>query len=143
MYLTNFFSEKSTYTPRNKKKIRKLIELICKDQNKSLVFLNCIFCSDNYLLEINRKYLKHNFYTDVITFDHREKENKSIEGDVYISVDRVKENAKSYGVKTESELIRVIIHGVLHLCGFGDKNKKEKKIMGDKENKYISLYNNI
>ena len=143
MHLTNFFSEKSTYSPKNKKKIRKLIELICKDQNKSLVFLNCIFCSDNYLLEINKKYLKHNFYTDVITFDHREKEDKNIEGDVYISIDRVKENAKLYGVKTESELTRVIIHGVLHLCGFNDKNKKEKKIMGDKENKYISLYKNI
>ena len=143
MYLTNFFSEKITYSPKNKKKIRKLIELICKDQNKSLVFLNCIFCSDNYLLEINKKYLKHNFYTDVITFDHREKGDKNIEGDVYISIDRVKENAKLYGVKTESELTRVIIHGVLHLCGFGDKNKKEKKIMGDKENKYISLYKNI
>ena len=143
MYLTNFFSEKNTYSPKNKKKIRKLIELICKDQNKSLVFLNCIFCSDNYLLEINKKYLKHNFYTDVITFDHREKEDKNIEGDVYISIDRVKENAKLYGVKTESELTRVIIHGVLHLCGFNDKNKKEKKIMGKKENKYISLYKNI
>ena len=143
MYLTNFFSEKNTYSPKNKKKIRKLIELICKDQNKSLVFLNCIFCSDDYLLEINKKYLKHNFYTDVITFDHREKGDKNIEGDVYISIDRVKENAKLYGVKTESELTRVIIHGVLHLCGFGDKNKKEKKIMGDKENKYISLYKNI
>lgn len=143
MYLTNFFSEKNTYSPKNKKKIRKLIELICKDQNKSLVFLNCIFCSDNYLLEINKKYLKHNFYTDVITFDHKEKGDKNIEGDVYISIDRVKENAKLYGVKTESELTRVIIHGVLHLCGFGDKNKKEKKIMGDKENKYISLYKNI
>ena len=143
MYLTNFFSEKNTYSPKNKKKIRKLIELICKDQNKSLVFLNCIFCSDDYLLEINKKYLKHNFYTDVITFDHKEKGDKNIEGDVYISIDRVKENAKLYGVKIESELTRVIIHGVLHLCGFGDKNKKEKKIMGDKENKYISLYKNI
>ena len=102
-------------------------------------FINCVFCSDEYLGEINKKYLGHDYYTDIITFDHKDTED-NVEGDLYISAERIKENAKNFGVKTEEELIRVIIHGVLHLIGYEDKSKKEKMIMTQKENKYISLY---
>ena len=139
MYLTNFFSEKKDFKGYNKKRIRSLIKEISKLERKKLVFINCIFCSDSYLLEINKKYLQHNDYTDVITFDHKES-TENIEGDIYISIDRVKENAKKYKENEEKELIRVITHGTLHLIGYKDKTKKEKDIMTQKENKYISLY---
>ena len=86
-----------------------------------------MFCSDNYLIEINNKYLQHDYFTDIITFDHSENK-KNIEGDLYISVDRTKENAKKYKVDENTELIRVIIHGLLHLIGYKDKNKKRKDL---------------
>ena len=139
MYLTNFFSEDKTFNLKDKKNIRELIKKICLEENKKLGFINCIFCSDEYLGEINKKYLGHDYYTDIITFDHKDTED-NVEGDLYISSERIKENAKNFGVKTEEELIRVVIHGVLHLIGYKDKSKKEKMIMTQKENKYISLY---
>tara|TARA_B100000482_G_C12554117_1_gene277414 strand:- start:172 stop:600 length:429 start_codon:yes stop_codon:yes gene_type:complete len=140
MFLTNFFSEKKSFVFNNKNKIRRLIKKITLEEKKGLSFLNIIFCSDAYLLNINKKHLNHDYYTDVITFDYSEK-NKNIEGDIYISVDRVKENATKYKENKSVELIRTIIHGVLHLSGYKDKTKKEKEIMTTKENKYLSLYN--
>ena len=139
MYLTNFFFETENLKVKNKNKIRSLIKSLCLKENKKLGFINCIFCSDEYLGEINKKYLGHDYYTDIITFDHKDTED-NVEGDLYISSERIKENAKNFGVKTEEELIRVVIHGVLHLIGYKDKSKKEKMIMTQKENKYISLY---
>ena len=139
MFLTNFFSEKKSFSIPNKKKIRVLIKELCLSEKKDLSFLNLIFCSDKYLLEINKKHLNHDYFTDVITFDFSE-DNKNIEGDVYISVDRVADNAIKYKQEKDSELIRTIIHGTLHLFGYKDKTKKEKEIMTSKENKYLSLY---
>ena len=139
MYLTNFFSEDKAFVVKGKKNIRDLIKKICLEENKKLGFINCVFCSDNYLIEINNKYLQHDYFTDIITFDHSENK-KNIEGDLYISVDRTKENAKKYKVDENTELIRVIIHGLLHLIGYKDKTKKEKALMSEKENKYLSLY---
>ncbi|MDG2342197.1 MAG: rRNA maturation RNase YbeY [Cytophagales bacterium] len=139
MFLTNFFSEKKSFSIPNKKKIRVLIKQLCLSEKKDLSFLNLIFCSDEYLLEINKKHLNHDYFTDVITFDFSE-DNKNIEGDVYISVDRVADNAIKYKQEKNSELIRTIIHGTLHLFGYKDKTKKEKEIMTSKENKYLSLY---
>ena len=139
MFLTNFFSEKKSFSIPNKKKIRVLIKQLCLSEKKDLSFLNLIFCSDEYLLEINKKHLNHDYFTDVITFDFSE-DNKKIEGDVYISVDRVADNAIKHKQEKDSELIRTIIHGTLHLFGYKDKTKKEKEIMTSKENKYLSLY---
>ena len=98
--------------------------------------LSFIFCSDEYLKEINVKYLNHDFFTDVITFDYSKE--KLLFGDVYVSTDRVKENAKKYSSSFNKELFRVIIHGVLHLCGFNDKTKKEKTLIRSKENEALS-----
>ena len=139
MYLTNFFFETKNLKIKNKTKVRSLIKSLCLKENKKLGFINCVFCSDKYLVEINKKYLKNDYYTDIITFDHKEAED-NVEGDLYISAERIKENAKNFRVTTEEELVRVIIHGVLHLIGYKDKSKKEKVIMTQKENKYISLY---
>jgi len=98
--------------------------------------LDVIFCDDNYLKKINVKYLNHDFFTDVISFDYSE--NKIIKGDVFVSVDRVKENASRFGVSFNDELFRVIIHGVLHLCGFNDKTMEEKKEMRKQENFFLN-----
>ncbi len=137
----NFFKENTKYNLQNKKELKELVESVCKKEGKKLVCLNLILCNDDYLKEINKKHLNKTYYTDVISFDFKEEEN-SVEGDVYVSVDRTKENAKNFNSKHQIELFRVIIHGLLHLIGYNDKTKKEKEIMTRKENKYISLYKN-
>lgn len=103
--------------------------------------LNYIFCSDIFLHEINKTYLGHHTYTDIITFDYSEKNSHEIEGEIYISVDRVKENAVTYQKTFHQELHRVIIHGVLHLLGYGDKTGEEQKEMRKKEEACLSLQN--
>lgn len=118
--------------------LKKYIHAVFKKEGKKLESLNYIFCTDKVLLEINRKYLKHDFYTDIITFDLSETE--TVRAEIYISVDRVRENALKLGVSFKSELHRVIFHGVLHLCGYKDKNKNEKKKMRRKEEFYLALY---
>jgi rRNA maturation RNase YbeY len=100
-------------------------------------FISFNFCSDKYILELNNSSLKHNYYTDIITFELNQK-NEEIEGDIYISIDRVKENAKVLNESIINELHRVIIHGVLHLCGYKDKSSKESKMMRNKENYYLN-----
>ncbi len=142
MFVTNFFSENKNFKISNKKEIRTLLKEICKKENKKISFINCVFCSDNRLLEINKKYLNNTSLTDVVTFDFTTNK-KTIEGDVYISIDRVKENAKKYKQPFKTELLRIIIHGLLHLIGFSDKTKEEKNTMTLKENEYLSLYNKL
>ena len=102
------------------------------------VFLNVVFLSDNDVLEINKEYLNHDFYMDIITFPIEETE-ACLEADIYISLDRVLENSLSYGVAYEEELLRVVLHGGLHLCGYKDKTPKEEELMRSKENYYMSL----
>ncbi len=97
--------------------------------------INVIFCPDDYLLEINRKYLEHDYYTDIITFDYSE--GDMVSGDLFISVDTVRANAERFGVSFENELDRVVIHGVLHLIGYNDKTEEEQKVMRGKENEYL------
>jgi len=99
--------------------------------------LSYVFCSDDYLLEINNKHLKHNTLTDIITFDYSL--GKQINSEIYISIDRVIENADSFDTTFANELHRVIIHGVLHLCGYKDNTKEAKAIMRNKEDYYLSL----
>ena len=99
--------------------------------------LNVIFCSDECLKEINIKYLNHDYYTDIITFDYCVE--KIVSGDLYISIDRVKENSKIFNESFINELNRVVIHGVLHLCGYNDKTEADQKIMRNLENKYLAI----
>ncbi len=100
--------------------------------------ITVIFCSDAYLLAMNKAFLKHHYLTDIITFDNSEE--GVIAGELYISVDRVKENASGYSVRFKHELMRVMIHGVLHLLGYHDKSREERKEMRAKENHYLSLF---
>lgn len=110
---------------------------VCVLENKTLGDVNLIFTSDEYLLEMNQKHLNHDYYTDIITFDYVE--GNQIFGDLFISYDRVKDNAQSNNVSIENELNRVIVHGVLHLCGYKDKTEKDEKIMRSKEDEMLTL----
>lgn len=108
-------------------------------EKKRLGELTYIFCSDDYLLEINRQFLQHDYYTDIITFNLAEP-GHPIQGEVYISIDRVRENARQYNSSINRELHRVIFHGALHLCGYKDKKKGEEAMMRKMEEKYLNLY---
>ena len=132
-----FFSEDIPYTLKQKSIVRSWIENSIKSENASPKEINFIFCSDQYLLEINKKYLNHTTYTDIVTFDNSEIAGV-ISGDIFISIERVRENSVKFGVIPENELQRVMIHGVLHLLGYSDKTKSGKAIMTEKENFYLS-----
>ena len=118
-----------------------IIQLFVKEK-KPLQSIDIIFCSDEYLLQINKQHLQHDFYTDIITFDLSESSANPIIGELYISIDRVKDNSALRDEKFSSELLRVIFHGLLHLCGFKDKKAKDIKTMRQKEDEYLNLYNN-
>ena len=136
--MVNFFTADKGYSLKYKTKIKDWIKSEAGLNKKEIEEINIIFCSDNYLLDLNKKFLNHNYYTDVITFDSSIE--NSISGEIYISVDRLKENAKNLKTKLFDEYIRIIIHGTLHLCGFGDKTKDEKETMTRKENEAIKRF---
>ncbi len=121
---------------------KKWLVQIAKEEGYKIKELNYIFCSDEYLYQINLDYLNHDTYTDIITFDNSEYENE-IEGDIFISIDRVNENAQKLKINEETELSRVISHGLLHLMGYKDKSKKETEVMRMKEETAIELYQTV
>jgi probable rRNA maturation factor len=125
------------YTIREKRKINGWIKLCINEEGKKINTISFNLCSDEYILQLNNEALKHDYYTDIITFELNEK-NEPIEGDIYISIDRVKDNAKSLKIPFITELQRVLIHGILHLCGYKDKSTKEEKQMREKENYYLN-----
>jgi len=124
---------------KQKRQIKNFIPDIFLMENKILEKLTYIFCSDNYLLNLNKKFLFHNTYTDIITFDLSDSK-KIIKGEIYISVDRVKENTIRYNTTFTDEFLRVIFHGALHLCGFQDKKDSEKRLMRKKEDFYLKTF---
>jgi rRNA maturation RNase YbeY len=131
----NFFTEGITYVLRDKVAIRKwLMDAAC-DEGCKIGEVNIIFCSDACLFEHNERYLKHSTLTDIITFDYSEGE--TISGDIFISIERVCENAIKYKVSKNQELQRVMIHGILHLCGYKDKTASDRKKMRGKEDEYL------
>lgn len=133
----HFFNEDTTYSLPNKRKVKAWITNTISAEGFTLGEMNIIFCSDDCLLEINKKYLDHDTYTDIITFDNSEI-SKQITSDVFISIERVKENAKSFKTSTYNEACRIIIHGTLHLLGYGDKSKTEKTKMTEMEDHYLN-----
>jgi rRNA maturation RNase YbeY len=136
----HFFSEDVSFTLKQKLKVRNWIHRTITSEGYKLGELSFIFTSDDYLLNINRDYLKHDTYTDIITFDNSEEENR-ITGDIFISIERVRENSSKFQVDENDELHRVMIHGTLHLLGYPDKGKEAKAIMTGKEDHYLSLRN--
>ncbi|MBE9465907.1 rRNA maturation RNase YbeY [Dyadobacter subterraneus] len=137
--MLKFFSEEIDFKLPFPQKTSKWIKTISESEGYDLVSLNYIFCSDEYLLEINKQYLDHDYYTDIITFDNSEDEGK-IESDIYISVDRVKENAETFGADFEVEMRRVLIHGLLHLMNYTDASEELKLQMRAKEDECLLLF---
>jgi probable rRNA maturation factor len=128
----------NSFSLRDRTQLKAYIETIFKKEGYPLASLTFIFCSDKYLRSINKTFLSHNYETDIITFNLSESDK--IVGEVYISIDRVRDNARFYGKTLREELHRVIFHGVFHLCGYKDKAFAEQKEMRSKENKALSEY---
>jgi len=133
----SFFTESVNYNLPQKLKVKKWIKATIEKEGFELRELNFIFCSDEYLLGINQQYLNHDTYTDIITFDNSDEE-KQIVSDIFISIERVKENAKTFKTNDFDELCRIMIHGTLHLLGYKDKGKAAKTLMTQKEDEYLS-----
>lgn len=133
-----FVSEEVNFTLKDVDKVKNWIYQVITDHQLTLEDITYIFCSDEYLYNINQTYLNHDTYTDIITFDNSD-EDDIIESDIFISIDRVKENASQLNISFTDELHRVIIHGVLHLIGYDDKDESSKAVMRQKENDYLSL----
>jgi rRNA maturation RNase YbeY len=134
-----YFNEDIAF-PKVKKRITSSwIKQVIFLEEKRVGDISFIFCSDEYLLDVNRKYLNHDYFTDIITFD--DVEGDVINGDIFISVDRVKENSNEFATSFDDEVHRILIHGVLHLLGYKDKAKKDKNLMTEKEDLYLKLFN--
>jgi rRNA maturation RNase YbeY len=134
-----YFNEDVPLPKLKKRKSTNWIKSTILSEGKRVGDISFIFCSDNYLLEINKSYLDHDYFTDIITFDYVE--GTLVSGDIFISVDRVLENSVEFKTTPEDEMNRILIHGVLHLVGYKDKNKKDKLLMTEKENYYLKLLN--
>jgi len=134
-----YFNEDIAF-PKVKRRITSSwIKQVISIEEKRVGEISFIFCSDEYLLDVNRKYLNHDYYTDIITFDNVE--GNVINGDIFISVDRVKENSIDFETSFDNEIHRILIHGVLHLLGYKDKAKSDKLLMTEKEDLYLKLFN--
>lgn len=133
-----FYFEDTDFKLRHKTRIKEWLRLVAESEVFTLGNISVIFCSDNYILDINQKYLQHDYFTDIITFDYSE--GGMISGDLFISVDSVRENSVEYGTEFEDELHRVIVHGILHLIGYDDHTEDEIKTMRSKEDYYLSLF---
>ncbi|ACU02233.1 rRNA maturation RNase YbeY [Pedobacter heparinus] len=133
----HFFTEDTSYRLKNKTQIKDWIRSAIAEEGYVLRELNFILCSDEYLLRINQDYLQHDTYTDVITFDNAE-ELKTIVGDIFISIERVQENARALKLPVAEELCRVMIHGTLHLLGYKDKGKAAKATMTTREDHHLA-----
>lgn len=135
--MINFFNEDIEFPDIDISSYIKWIGKIINQYNYTTGDINYIFCSNKYILQINKKYLNHNYFTDIITFNYNE--NNIINSDIFISIETVNENADCYNTTFYNELSRVIIHGILHLIGFDDKTKEDQAIMTQKENEALSL----
>jgi len=134
----NFFNEDISFELENADMVQSWLLSVASEEKQEVRSLNYIFCSDEYLLNINKEYLNHDYYTDVISFPMS---TEVIEGDIFISIDRVRENAHSNKATFDNELNRVMIHGLLHFLGYGDKTPEESTLMRTKENKYLDQFN--
>lgn len=137
--MVSYFLEDIDFKFSGKRLNNAWLKAVAIEESRKLGRINIIFCSDNYLLDVNMKFLQHDYYTDIITFDYCEKDILS--GDLFISIDSVRDNADFFGTTFENELDRVIVHGILHLIGYDDHTEEEQKIMRSKENYYLEKRN--
>lgn len=134
--IINFYNKDVKLRLNNKTQLKNWIKSCALSESKIVGEISVIFCSDEHILEINKEHLNHDYYTDIITFNYNSETN--ISGDLFISIDTVKDNAKALGIVFEKELYRVIIHGVLHLIGYNDKTRTQQKQIRKKEDFYLS-----
>jgi probable rRNA maturation factor len=137
--MIRFFNEDVPYKLPKKLVIRQWLKQQAEREGFAIGELNYIFCSDEHVLQVNRDYLQHDYYTDIITFDQSEEEDK-LEGDIFISVERVADNATQLGISDDNEMRRVLAHGLLHLCGYSDKTDEEAAQMRAKEEEWLAQY---
>ena len=135
--MVSYFKEDTSFDFKEKRRTNRWLKLVAESEIRRLGDISIIFCSDNFILDINIKYLQHDYFTDIITFDYCE--GDTVSGDLFISVDSVRENASFYGVEFADELNRVIVHGILHLIGYDDHSEEDIREMRAKENYYLSL----
>lgn len=135
--MIHYFLEDTVFFYARKHLTNRWLKETASNESKRIGDLNIIFCSDSYILDINKKYLGHDFYTDIITFDYCEE--SVLSGDLFISVDTVRDNSELYETSFDDEIHRVIVHGLLHLIGYDDHTDSDKKIMRAKENQYLDL----
>lgn len=134
--MVRYFSEQIDFVLRGRMWRRRWLSAVASDEGRIIGDVSIIFCSDDYIIDVNRKYLGHDYFTDIITFDYCS--GNKISGDLFISIDTVKDNSGFYQTDFEDELDRVMVHGILHLAGYGDFTDEEKKIMREKEDFYLS-----
>lgn len=139
--MVSYFKEDTSFAFKEKRLTSRWLKFVAQAEAKKLGDIGIIFCSDNYILDVNIKYLQHDYYTDIITFDYCE--GDTLSGDLFISVDSVRENASFYGTEFPVELNRVIVHGLLHLIGYDDHTEEDIAIMRAKENYYLSLRDKV
>ncbi len=135
--MIRYYQENNRFELKQKMRNNRWLKMVAGSEMRRLGAINIIFCSDPYILEVNLKYLQHDYFTDIITFDYCEKDILS--GDLFISIDSVRENARYYGTAFEDELDRVMVHGVLHLIGYDDHTEEEIAVMRQKENYYLEM----
>lgn len=135
--MVRYFKEDTKFDFKHRLINNRWLKMVAESEIRRLGDINIIFCSDNYILDVNMKYLQHDYFTDIITFDYCEK--KVLSGDLFISVDSVRENSIFYGTGFEDELNRVIVHGLLHLIGYDDHSEEDIKVMREKENYYLEM----
>ncbi len=135
--MIRYYNEDIKFVLKHKLLNNRWLKTVVGSEMKKMGNVNIIFCSDNYILDVNMKYLQHDYFTDIITFDYCEKDY--ISGDLFISIDSVRENASFYGTEFSEELNRVMVHGILHLIGYDDHNDDDIKMMRFKENYYLDL----
>ena len=139
--MIRYFQEDIRFDLKQKMQNNRWLKMVAGSEMRRIGAVNIIFCSDNYILDVNMRYLQHDYFTDIITFDYCEGDKLS--GDLFISVDSVRENALYYGTEFEDELNRVMVHGLLHLIGYDDHTEEEQKVMREKEDYYLSLRKSI
>ena len=139
--MVSYYNEDIVFPFKEKRLTSRWLKFVAESESKRLGDVAVIFCSDNYILDVNIKYLQHDYYTDIITFDYCE--GNRLSGDLFISIDSVRENASFYGTEFADELNRVIVHGVLHLIGYDDHTEEDIAVMRAKENYYLSQRNLI
>jgi rRNA maturation RNase YbeY len=137
--MIRYFNEGVQFVLKDKLANNRWLKMVAGSEVRSIGDINIIFCSDNYILDVNLRYLGHDYFTDIITFDYCE--GKKLSGDLFISIDSVRENAIEYGAEFDDELHRVMVHGLLHLIGYDDHTPEEERIIHEKEDYYLKLRN--